>query len=143
MQVLAVHYRNTFYRLFIYKEKSSFQLWPPFRVSPSDTFTKNLSPSPQRPSLSLMILGYGIGRKSYIATQALLSINLQCNKWTVWIIESELKRLPILWDICEIYVRLPFCCYLVAHLCLALLWSHGGSAPGSSVHGISLARILE
>ena len=36
-----------------------------------------------------------------------------------------------------------FCCCLVAKLCLTLLLPHDCSPPGSSVHGISQAKILE
>ena len=36
-----------------------------------------------------------------------------------------------------------YCCYLVAKSYLTLLWSMDCSLPGSSVHGISQARILE
>ena len=35
------------------------------------------------------------------------------------------------------------CCCSVAQSCLILLWPHGWTSPGSSVHGISQARILE
>ena len=48
-------------------------------------------------------------------------------------------------------IQIPFtflsywvcCCCLVAKWCLTLLWPHGCSLPGSSVHGILQARILE
>ena len=36
-----------------------------------------------------------------------------------------------------------YCCHLVSHLCLTLCDSMDYSTPGSSVHGISQARILE
>ena len=39
--------------------------------------------------------------------------------------------------------KLHICCCLVTKLCLNLLHPHGCSPPGSSVHGISQARILE
>ena len=35
------------------------------------------------------------------------------------------------------------CCCFVPNSCLTLLWHHGLSLPGSSVHGILQARILE
>ena len=36
-----------------------------------------------------------------------------------------------------------YCCHLVSHLCLTLCDPMDYSTPGSSVHGISQARILE
>ena len=39
--------------------------------------------------------------------------------------------------------RLPWFCYLVTNFCLILLLTYGRDHPGSSVHGVSLARILE
>ena len=38
---------------------------------------------------------------------------------------------------------IPCCCYLVAQLCLTLCDPVDCSPPGSSVHGVSQARILE
>ena len=38
---------------------------------------------------------------------------------------------------------LLLCCCWVSKLCLTLLWSHGLYPPGSSVHGISQATILD
>ena len=43
----------------------------------------------------------------------------------------------------SIYIVLLFCCCLVTKLCLTLLQPMDCSMPGSSVHGISQARILE
>ena len=52
---------------------------------------------------------------------------------------SELLRLKCIWDIpVTLYV-----CMLVAQSCLTLCNSMDHSPPGSSVHGILQARILE
>ena len=64
-------------------------------------------------------------------------------------LESSYKIFPWIFHLwkkffrCGIYLDTYCCCCLVAKSCLTLCDSMDSSLPGSSVHGISQARILE
>ena len=54
-----------------------------------------------------------------------------------------MEWLEILLPVVITIVNYICCCCLVTTLCLTLFWPHERSPPGSSVQGISQARVLE
>ena len=77
----------------------------------------------------------GLDTKIYIC-QFISVIPILLILWCIWRIVQSVQHSNMRWN----WFENVLCCCLVTKLCLTLL---DFSPPGSSVHGISLARILE